>query len=88
MVQHAAVKGVLGDRLAPPHHSGHQTGHGIDDGHRGDLPAGQDTVPHRNLEVDLTLHKTLVHPLVVTAEDNHMLLAREGLDDLLPRTRP
>ena len=78
MVQHPPVKGVLGDRLAPSHHSGHQTGHGIDDGHRGNLPAGQDAVPHRNLKVDLYREGILLSTLSV-----RRIRFNEGRDSLI-----
>ena len=63
-------------------HARHHPAHRVRHRHGGELPAGEDEVPHGDLLVHALLQEALVHPLVVSADQNEVVVVRQQLPGL------
>ncbi len=63
-------------------YAGHHPAHRVRHRHGWNFPAGEDEVPHGDLLVHALLQKTLVHALVVSADQNEVVVVRQQLPGL------
>ena len=81
--------GFLLKALRVRQNAGDHAAHRVRHRHSGDFAAGEDEVAQRELLIHALIQKALVHPLVVAADQNQMVVAGlEFLGGLLVKVRP
>src|SRR5680860_1051410 len=76
------------ERGRVPHDSGHETGYGLDNDHRGELTPGQNVVTYGEFLVGEELGDTLVDALVPPADEDDVLAFGQAGHAMMAQQRP
>ena len=71
-LQQTVGKRFLHGRTLIPQHAGNQARYGVNYHHRGNGPVRENIVPDGQFHIHQLFYYTMVHPLIMTAEDNEM----------------
>ena len=87
-VEHPAVKGIFFNGAFAAHYARDEARYGVYYRHRGHLAARQHEIAEGYFHIHILFREALVHALIVAADDDEALFAREVFHKLLMEAHP